>query len=39
MPGMNGWECLTLLKNNEEYKHIPVIIVSTSSIKEKLILP
>lgn len=31
MPGMDGWECLTQLKNNEEYKHIPVIIVSTSS--------
>ena len=31
MPGMNGWECLRQLKNNEEYKHIPVIIYSTSS--------
>ena len=31
MPGMNGWECLKQLKNKEEFKHIPVLIYSTSS--------
>jgi CheY-like chemotaxis protein len=31
MPGMNGWECLTKLKQHEEHTAIPVIIYSTSS--------
>lgn len=31
MPVMNGWQCLKALKENEECKHIPVIIYSTSS--------
>lgn len=31
MPGMKGWECLSQLKGNEEIKHIPVIMYSTSS--------
>ncbi len=31
MPGMNGWDCLTKLKSKEEYKHIPIIMYSTSS--------
>jgi CheY-like chemotaxis protein len=31
MPAMNGWECLTQLKNHEAYKDIPVLIYSTSS--------
>jgi CheY-like chemotaxis protein len=31
MPGMNGWECLTRLKQHDEHKQIPVIIYSTSS--------
>ena len=31
MPLVSGWECLTLLKKNEQYKDIPVIIYSTSS--------
>lgn len=31
MPGMNGWQCLKLLKEKEEYRHIPVVIYSTSS--------
>lgn len=31
MPRMNGWECLSKLKNTEEYKNIPVIMYSTSS--------
>lgn len=31
LPGMNGWDCLTLLKTTEKLRHIPVIIYSTSS--------
>lgn len=31
MPLVSGWECLTQLKKNEQYKDIPVIIYSTSS--------
>ena len=30
MPGMNGWQCLKAIKDNEAYKHIPIIIYSTS---------
>lgn len=33
MPKMDGWECLRKLKNNTEYKNIPVIVYSTSSAK------
>ncbi len=31
MPGMNGWECLEVLKSKTELKDIPVIMYSTSS--------
>ena len=31
MHGMNGWQCLNALKENELYKHIPVLMYSTSS--------
>ena len=31
MPEMNGWRCLEKLKNDATYKHIPVIMYSTSS--------
>lgn len=31
MPIMNGWECLKQLKQEERYKDIPVIMISTSS--------
>src|SRR5882762_9611818 len=31
MPVMNGWQFLTKLKSEEKYKHIPVIVYSTSS--------
>ena len=31
MPGMDGWECLSLLKSNPAYRDIPVIMYSTSS--------
>ena len=41
MPKMNGTQTLTWLKNNENFKHIPVIIYSTSinpMEKEKCLL-
>ena len=31
MPKMNGIECLQVLKSNDSYKNIPVVILSTSS--------
>lgn len=34
MPIMNGWDCLERLKEDPEYRHIPVIIYSTSSAKQ-----
>lgn len=34
MPKMNGAECLTEIKKDEELKHIPVIIYSTSYLEE-----
>lgn len=30
MPVMNGYECLAYLKTEERYKHIPVVIFTTS---------
>ncbi len=36
MPIMNGWQCLSILKQKEEYKHIPVIMYSTSSFPEDI---
>jgi CheY-like chemotaxis protein len=36
MPIMNGWQCLSKLKETEAYKHIPAIIYSTSSYPEDL---
>jgi len=32
MPGMNGWECLSILKSDEELKQIPVVMYSTASL-------
>jgi CheY-like chemotaxis protein len=34
MPVMNGWQFLTRLKEDEVYKHIPVIVYSTSSTQK-----
>ena len=34
MPVMNGWQFLSVLKEKEAYKNIPVIIYSTSSFPE-----
>ncbi|MEX2230638.1 MAG: response regulator [Cyclobacteriaceae bacterium] len=31
MPKVGGWQCLAQLKNEKDYKDIPVIIYSTSS--------
>lgn len=31
MPGMGGWEFLSFIKKDEELRHIPVIVYSTSS--------
>ena len=31
MPGMDGWQCLSHLKQKSEHKDIPVLIYSTSS--------
>lgn len=31
MPIMNGWECLRALKSHQAYKHIPVVMYSTSA--------
>lgn len=31
MPLMNGWECLTFLKNHSRYKDIAIVMFSTTS--------
>lgn len=36
MPGMNGWQCLTKLKSNDQFKHIPVVMYSTSSYQHEI---
>lgn len=36
MPLMNGWQFLSILREQEAYKHIPVIIYSTSSSDQEL---
>lgn len=36
MPVMNGWECLSLLKQDPQTRHIPVIIISTSSHQQEM---
>lgn len=38
MAEMNGWECLTLLKKDEKYKNIPVIMYSTSNHQREVSL-
>jgi CheY-like chemotaxis protein len=35
MPGMNGWDTLRELRNDERYKKIPVVMYSTSSVKKE----
>src|SRR5436305_8900437 len=36
MPGTNGKECLKQLKANPKYKHIPLIIYSTTKLKTEI---
>lgn len=36
MPLMDGFDCLRLFKTNDLYKHIPVIILSTSNSKRDM---
>ena len=36
MPVMNGWQCLKTLKDDERFKQIPVLIISTSSHKRDI---
>jgi CheY-like chemotaxis protein len=36
MPQMNGWQFLKTLKEDDTYKHIPVIMYSTSSFHEDI---
>jgi CheY-like chemotaxis protein len=36
MPVMNGWDCLKLIKRNNLYQDIPVIMISTSSHKNDI---
>lgn len=36
MPLMNGWECLKALKENKTYRHIPVVMISTSNHQREL---
>ena len=34
MPGMDGFELITQVKENEKFKHIPIIILTTEGKKE-----
>jgi CheY-like chemotaxis protein len=36
MPVMGGIECLELIKSNSEYKHIPVVMYSTTTNKKEI---
>jgi CheY-like chemotaxis protein len=36
MPGMNGYDIIKAISNNPKYKHIPVVITSTSSTKSMI---
>ncbi len=36
MPVMNGWQFLSAIKSREGYRHIPVILYSTSSFPEEV---
>jgi CheY-like chemotaxis protein len=37
IPGINGFECLARLKENDKLSHIPVVIYSTSSRAEDVV--
>jgi len=36
MPVMNGWQCMRKLKEDDHYKDIPVIMISTSSHQKEM---
>ena len=36
MPVMDGWQCLKHLKEDQQYRDIPVIMISTSSHKKEM---
>lgn len=36
MPNMNGFELLQVVKSNNNYKHIPVILATTEAEKENI---
>ena len=36
MPIMDGWQCLGKIKENNEHRHIPVIMYSTSSYQRDI---
>ena len=36
MPGMSGWEVLTLLKDHKDYSDIPIVMYSTSKHQEEI---
>jgi CheY-like chemotaxis protein len=38
LPKMSGHEVLLYIKNNEKYKHIPVIMLTTSSSEKDVLL-
>lgn len=37
MPGMNGLEFLKMIKKNDQFKHIPVVMVTTENMPESVI--
>ncbi|SFH51584.1 two-component system, chemotaxis family, response regulator CheY [Tindallia magadiensis] len=37
MPGMNGMDLLKIIKEDEKYTHIPVMMVTTESEKENIV--
>ena len=36
MPLMNGWQCLARIHSDNSYKHIPVVVISTSSYDREI---
>ncbi|HOQ79641.1 MAG TPA: response regulator [Candidatus Cloacimonadota bacterium] len=37
MPGMNGYDLLKIIKTSDEYKHIPVMMVTTEGERKNVI--
>lgn len=38
VPEMSGWECLSLIKEYENFRNIPVIMYSTSKYEEDILM-